>query len=220
MHAMTSRTSFTAAASGYPSPTVQWKVSTNGGSTFTPTCTPPLACAAGAWSLTLGSPLQVLRTNSGGTAAEWATGVTGPTGPTGYTGPAGAAASTGSTGYTGPQGPTGYTGAAGIGVPIIPANTALANVSGGATGPYAVGPTDLRTMQGLGTADVPSFAGVKVSGTQVLSTQQGAIANTSQTVSGGGNTIDMGTLQAFVGITNSKINTILAALRAHGLIAP
>jgi hypothetical protein len=75
-------------------------------------------------------------------------------------------------------------------------------------------------MQGLGTLDIPSFAGVKVAGIQVLSTQQSSIANNTQGISGGGSTIDMGSLQAFAGLTNAKINTILAALRAHGLIAP
>ena len=156
----------------------------------------------------------------GASAATGATGPIGPTGYTGYTGPQGSAASTGATGYTGAQGPTGYTGAPGLGAPLIPNNTALANVSGGATGPYAVSPGDLRTMQGLGTADTPSFAGVKVGTNQVLATQQPSIVNMNQNVTSGAQTIDIATLGAFVGVTNAKINNILAVLRAHGLIAP
>ena len=60
--------------------------------------------------------------------------------------------------------------------------------------------------QALATSNTPSFAAIEVSGTQVLTTQQSAIADAS-----GGMVVDT---QA-----RTAINAVLAALRTHGIIA-
>jgi hypothetical protein len=96
----------------------------------------------------------------------------------------------------------------------------MGNFSFGPTGPYPLGAADVRTLLGLAPTDIPVFGGIKVGANQVLAAQQPSIANAGASVSSGLNTVDYGSLVGFAASTNGKINAILLALRAHGLIGP
>jgi BclA C-terminal domain/Collagen triple helix repeat (20 copies)/Immunoglobulin domain len=128
---------FTAAASGTPTPTVQWQMKAVGSTVYTslsgqtsPTLsfTPSLADN--------GEQFRALFKNSAGsTATKAATLLMLVQGPTGATGPQGAQGATGATGSQGPAGATGATGAQGAQGAQGPAGATGATGAQGAQGP-------------------------------------------------------------------------------------
>ena len=75
------------------------------------------------------------------------------------------------------------------------------------------------TLDDNGSINIPTGEGYKVNGTQVVTNQQAAEADLANVPDlTGADTIDQTDLEAYLGNIETKLNSILAKLRTHGLI--